>query len=999
MKKPLKFDLPGLKHADDKMLREEMAAIGPVRDDVAKLADNVENKRGEGPYSIGLALSGGGIRSATVSLGVMQKLAGDGLLKHVDYLSTVSGGGYIGSALTWWLRGKHNAPQAFDTQEQFPFGTLDPANPEDRVAPAPPLQYLRTQGEYLTPSRAITIWSGLAILLRAIVLNLVVWIPAVAAVMLVLYWIGRWPVLKGLPWMVRMVAPEALTGAADAVGSRGQLELNQTVPAFFLLLLLLAVLAVALFFAGSLGHSLLSWTSKPPANGPQPEPSAQAGQAEKKAPGQALRWYSWPAVGIVSALGLVFAVVLVLWIHPAIEPLFADRKELPDGAGDVFSQQRQIFGAILFLVLTACLAYLLWRTGRHSRLRWFGVREQNVMFLMLAVIGVFLGLAALFAGARHYGGQARAFQFLFAVSAFVFGFYLVAMLIRYFLRYEQFDVRESHATTQPLTVDYLHYNARRLFERNFGRALLAAVLLAIVGSLPLVHSYIGYRVGGTGAALGLIFAAGGNLWGRFAGHGRFTSLFIVVGAALACYAVLLIGYSFAIDATQEGASATHRAILAGSICVALFMGWFVNTNHIGLHRFYRDRLMEAFLPDYGNGWRDYAADFVNDPPTVKRPAFGNAPSRGANEFKVTEAWPPADTIEDKTLGGPYHIVNTNLVIPNSPTRHYKLRGGDNFVLSPLFFGSSATGWFRPDDTDFGDISLASAMAISGAAANPRGGAGGRGLTRNSFVSLVMSLLNVRLGYWVPNPAYAESWRRLRLPKRPNHFWPGGSYALGNAAGYGYREDSLWLELADGGHFENLALYELVRRRCGLIIVCDGGQDNASSYADFVTAIQRIGEDFGARIHLDMQVRHGSPPKVETSSPAQLITSSKNTDYPKSAEFAERGYFVARIDYGKRGGNGWPKHGIVIYLKSSLIKELDIRAKGYAGANAQFPNQSTGDQFFDEEQFEAYREVGYRICEQMIGDLKLLDLFEDNRPPLKTLRNNRQFWCKTRSAFD
>jgi hypothetical protein len=63
--------------------------------------------RGEGPstpgagdYSTGLCLSGGGVRSATVSLGVLQALADTGLLKHFDYLSSVSGGGYIASALT-----------------------------------------------------------------------------------------------------------------------------------------------------------------------------------------------------------------------------------------------------------------------------------------------------------------------------------------------------------------------------------------------------------------------------------------------------------------------------------------------------------------------------------------------------------------------------------------------------------------------------------------------------------------------------------------------------------------------------------------------------------------------------------------------------------------------------------------------------------------------------------------------------------------------------------
>src|SRR5579872_2500201 len=52
---------------------------------------------------VGLAFSGGGIRSATFNLGVLQELATLDILRHCDYLSTVSGGGYIGSWFSAWL--------------------------------------------------------------------------------------------------------------------------------------------------------------------------------------------------------------------------------------------------------------------------------------------------------------------------------------------------------------------------------------------------------------------------------------------------------------------------------------------------------------------------------------------------------------------------------------------------------------------------------------------------------------------------------------------------------------------------------------------------------------------------------------------------------------------------------------------------------------------------------------------------------------------------------
>jgi hypothetical protein len=474
-----------------------------------------------------------------------------------------------------------------------------------------------------------------------------------------------------------------------------------------------------------------------------------------------------------------------------------------------------------------------------------------------------------------------------------------------------------------------------------------------------VSGYIQYGLGSVWTALGLGVTLAGNVISRWRGNSRLTDIMIIAGAALFAYGILLVGHRFAV--TFMDGDITARAVIAAAVVVALIGGWFVNTNHIGLHRFYRDRLMEAFLPDADSLRSDV-----------------NAPATAANERTLVNCW-SADWSK-----GPYHIVNTNVVLTNSPERKYRLRGGDNFILTPEFIGSAATGWYRTDDTANSDMTLASAMSISGAAANPRGAAGGRGVTRSPFVALVMSLLNIRLGYWIPNPRYGVP--RLLL-RRPNHFWPGGAYA---ATSGGYTEKARWLEIADGGHFENLAIYELVRRRCGLIIVCDGGQDIASSYHDFVVTAQRIAQDFGVTVHFDMQVKKPGGDEFVTSSPAQMIADSKLTDYPKGAEFAEKGYFIGRIDYGARGGKGWPESGILIYMKSTLIKSLAIGAKGYRGAHHDFPNETTGDQFFDEEQFEAYREVGYRICEQMMAELDLANLFASGPPKIATLRKNARF---------
>src|SRR3546814_11030539 len=123
-----------------------------------------------------------------------------------------------------------------------------------------------------------------------------------------------------------------------------------------------------------------------------------------------------------------------------------------------------------------------------------------------------------------------------------------------------------------------------------------------------------------------------------------------------------------------------------------------------------------------------------------------------------------------------------------------MRGGDNFILSPLYCGSAATGWQTSETLVGGEITLASAMAASGAAANPRGGPGGRGLTRNHFVALLMTLLSFRLGFWIPRPSLSRKYVR-----HPNHFRPSGLYSLFNP---GYVNTNSLHILTHGGHHEN-----------------------------------------------------------------------------------------------------------------------------------------------------------------------------------------------------
>jgi hypothetical protein len=274
------------------------------------------------------------------------------------------------------------------------------------------------------------------------------------------------------------------------------------------------------------------------------------------------------------------------------------------------------------------------------------------------------------------------------------------------------------------------------------------------------------------------------------------------------------------------------------------------------------------------------------------------------------------------------------------------------MISPEFCGSDATGWVetkRFQKTEARRLTLATAMATSAAALNPNAGVSGEGYTRNKMVSILLSMLNLRLGYWTENPRCDKDVRP------PNFISPGiSSEILRN----GFKETDSRILLSDGGHFENLGLYELIRRKLDLIIISDGGADGIFNFDDLANAVEKVRVDFGALVEFIQ-------PDTGTNSPGCgldgiLFDVKTNDIFRKKYEIAQRGYAIADITY--LGG----KTGKLIYLKLAMVHNLPTDVYSYKGLNPDFPHQSTADQFFDEKQFEAYRELGYRTTKDMIG---------------------------------
>ncbi len=485
------------------------------------------------------------------------------------------------------------------------------------------------------------------------------------------------------------------------------------------------------------------------------------------------------------------------------------------------------------------------------------------------------------------------------------------------------------------------YPTRTVFQSVDGRILIFFVMSVVLLTVPIVQNTIEQQIG----ALGLLGYLSG-VWGalaklrKFMGHSELFKkqwigdLLFRLSAVLFVYAALVIAYHLSL---KLGVPACFDGMVTGStytwlillLAVTFLFGWLLNINDSTIGSMYRDRLMEAFLPNDAaiktNKWM---------------------PAKDAN-VALLETMCRDDS---EKIRKPYHLINTNIILVGSDTQMYKNRGGDSFLLSPLYCGSEATGFIETESfikdksSDNVGMTLATAMATSGAAVNPHTGVGGAGPTRDLFVSVMMTVFNLRLGFWATNP-------NIGAPRScPNYIRPGLCSLLGC---YGHDEENKFIELSDGGHFENLGLYELVRRRVDTIVVSDGTADKDFSFGDLANAIERVRADFGVIIRF----------KPEEKKLGDLLPGSfPDSCFSEKFNLAKEGYACGTIHYPPFGTATTEKEGKIILIKSTLLPNLPADLYGYKARQADFPDQSTGDQFFDENQFEAYRELGYRAGE-------------------------------------
>jgi hypothetical protein len=294
---------------------------------------------------------------------------------------------------------------------------------------------------------------------------------------------------------------------------------------------------------------------------------------------------------------------------------------------------------------------------------------------------------------------------------------------------------------------------------------------------------------------------------------------------------------------------------------------------------------------------------------------------------------------------PYHLINTALNIQASRTANRRGRNADFFLFSGGFTGSPTTGYVRTKDLEkqIPEADLATAMAISGAAA-----ASNMGTSSIKGASPSLALLNVRLGYWMRNPKFlfgtGNLWRKLH-----DTF---NLYFLYEMFG-SLSEKRPFIYLTDGGHVENLGVYELLRRRCCLVIVIDAEADPGMHFGSLMRLERYARIDLGIRLEIPWhQIRattlQASKKIKERGDPGELLA----TTGPHCA--------VGRIYYPEGEGR-------ILYVKSSLTGDESSYVMDYKRRNESFPHETTGDQFFTEEQFEAYRALGFHAMQGFLSD--------------------------------
>jgi hypothetical protein len=1022
-----------------------------------------------------LCCSGGGIRSATFCLGVIQAFASCNLSKtatpaehsatsassasgiketedHANsalccfhYLSTVSGGGYIGSWLsTWRFRaGLTKVIEGLTGRRQGP--DIEPA----------PISWLRAYSNYLTPTLGITSadsWAAVSIVIRNLILNWLVIIPIVCLVLLALkliaagsVWIAHGDVDQyGLVLKV-LAAGIVLLIVAHAFTTRDRPSLR----------------------AKQTGDEAAQQTNTAVVKKANGEAAQQTNTAvvEKANGGDTQTWVAWLKslfVWVSFTCSILSAVAVTIFFSSRYFSSLLDMADLDHGivkwhgvsakislpavaagVGLVIYGFGWLFGYIFSWVLGSPLNP---KQGGLDLLAWA---------LSGLVYGALVGLGAyLFALLGPYPATLGNIRCLLISVILGVPWVLAAQLLA--------EVVFVGLTSRENDSDF----DREWLGRSAGWLAVFAVVWAVTAFLVFAGSYVvefattlGHqslvKAGGlVGIVSGIFTALLGassktpvkpsskdqNSWTTFAYNaalavaGPVFVAVLIVGLSVILDGLLLDGVLIKILQPESRIQQAKPVITLPAAGFWLMFGLFlslavevvaslcVNINRFSLHALYRNRLIRAYLG---------ASNKERKPDAFSGFDFND-------NICVHKIW-----VDDwaKKEGRLFHVINIALNVVSTKRLAWQERKAEPFTVSPKHCGSAYLG-FRVSQ-DYGGqtkdraeakaakaeaeakaaqaeaeaeaakaeakaeananaeaakaeaktkaakaakvesgLSLGTAMAISGAAASPN-----MGYNSSPSIALLLTLFNVRLGWWLGNPGKEGN---------DTYHKEGPQFAARPllSEAFGQTSDtSPYVYLSDGGHFENLGLYEMVRRRCRFIVVIDAGCDPDFAFEDLGNAVRKIYIDLGIRITFEELAKLKTRPSAKSYSRevrnaealANLRAHNRHNHGSETAEPGEVPYHaIGVIHYEDADVPPPPKpgtlpkdtteplparlveNGYVLYIKPAYHgDEGGAGIRNYATANPDFPHEATLDQWFTESQFESYRSLGLDIANDIL----------------------------------
>ncbi len=847
-----------------------------------------------------LCLSGGGVRSAIFNLGILQGLARCGLLDKFDYLSTVSGGGFIAGWLSAWIHREEGNVNTVVTQL-----AKTPDNPLETEPK--PLYNLRIYANYLTPKKgllSVDTWTLIAIYLRNLLLNWMVFVPVIMAFLILpRIWFAF---VKSTYWEPYFDSRTLLTtGFLAAAFALAYIGTNlpggklwnfheSRFVRFGLLPLVISAMALTTYWF-RLGTGRPAW---------------------------------WRFILFALALGMV------PWVFSLLVRLI--KREWQGsvagyaGATGLILVAFSVSGFLIWYVTDVLQLHERYFSGAYFT-RAYASLAVPFFLVLLTIGGTFIaGFTSRFTDVDDQEWWARSGAWILIVVVGWSVFHLLVLFGPVLLVGLQAKLN-SLMFKDGLTWE----NAKAVGTALVGVVSGAITLFGGSSAKTSAHGEEDKPPGWKAKVLSIATSVAAVVFAAF----------IVIVLALVTNRVLAsnIGEWMAyllgagtfhpdVNSTQRIVYESPGRVLVVFMFVIALVGWllgrFINTNRFSLHYYWRNRMMRAYL---GVSRDEHAREKTRN----KFTDFDLQDNIYMHDLKQQPL-----NIAQK----PLHVVNVTLNLAGGEKLEWQDRKAESFSISPLHSGSYWLGY--RDSERYGGangISLATSVAISGAAASPNMGY----MMTSPVVRFIMTLFNVRLGFWLGNPRKPT----FNRDSPTQSVRPIFDEALGKTD-----DQSPYVYLSDGGHFDNFGLYEMILRRSRFIIVSDASTDPDYCFESLAYAIRQVRVDFGVPIEFRDKLQLG-----------------------KDLDNANKYCAIADIRYScvdKPGGKPDPNYdGVLIYIKPSLDGSEPADVLNFHESDKAFPQDTIVDQWFGEAQFESYRMLG----SHMVGKISSYSVDESLDP--------------------